>query len=807
MDTTDISMGYSTSAKNEDMQIPVSVSLQQELQQEESSETMAEATAAACHNMTSDSEELAGPISKSDHDDDDLPLETEGGEDPSKQPPPTLGAPGPAPVGDTSKSGSSKIQPIEMSRMTEEERDALATLQLRFSFQEKTISRMYYSLTLAGWLYYQSERKYLPPDYRDYATSGAVTNGVINGAVSIHRKEKVDDVAASLMTANEVAEHLDYYSIEADLFSDLQIPSNQHASSKTATNNTSAVPRLIVGGHQEDRWRRLRDCAVYHFFVTDLKKQGRTWGVENEEEENTDTSNSNDRKDEIDIDKNDETKGEAMKDGQEEKHDQSGGKIAAAAKTTNDKKVAKPKAKPSRRRQAKRGAKQQRGSTSSSMKESATTADVGADMFMKKNSIQARHARKKKSLDDDANEEQEVAFERLSLEDCRTMLKDRKQAEVFDYHEISTADVLETHEEQMKEWAFLLGTNHSLLFYGYGSKLNLLNVFAEKMLSNEGYVVVLNGFDSDISAESILDLLVDLFLDGLEPAPLQASLPGFEEEDASKITTLHQDQTTNHLRHVVMRKIRDPVERAKVIACAIAKTQAKELYPIFLVLHNLEGAGLRNRLAQEILSTLVAEAKVQQSGVNVIRLVASIDHVDASAMLWSVNTIDKFRWMWQEVHTYQPYVDELVMLERDEINTSNTKKRRAASVGGSKRQQRAIIMDGQGADRVMEVLRNLANRYTEVMQNLATMQLEAPGIGFGSSQQQKIQWVDMAHLLQQCLNKCTVKSDSQLRTFLSELEDHDLVVVQKQGSTSVMVRIPYSDDKLHEILAFQPAKN
>ena len=431
-------------------------------------------------------------------------------------------------------------------------------------------------------------------------------------------------------------------------------------------------------------------------------------------------------------------------------------------------------------------------------------------MFMKRGAIRAKHARIKKSDaagGDAATEEKEMDFERLPLEDCIAILKDPKKAEAFDYHEMSSADVLNLYEEQMKDWAFLLGTNHSLLFYGYGSKLNLLNVFAEKVLSSEGYAVVLNGFDPDISAESILDLLVELFLDGLEPAPLQASLPGFEEEDAARIETLHQDRSTNKLRHIVMRKARDPVERARAIACALARTQAKELYPIFLVIHNLEGAGLRNRLAQEILSTLVAEGKVQQNVVNAIRLVASLDHVDASAMLWSVGTIDKFRWMWQEVHTYQPYMDELVMLERDEIDTSNSKKRRASSAGGSKRHQRAVIMDGQGADRVMEVLRNLANRYTEVMQNLATMQLEAPGNGFGSSQNQKIQWVDMANLLQHCLNKCTVKSDSQLRTFLNELEDHDLVVVQKQGSASVMVRIPYSDDKLHEILAFQPAKH
>ena len=49
------------------------------------------------------------------------------------------------------------------------------------------------------------------------------------------------------------------------------------------------------------------------------------------------------------------------------------------------------------------------------------------------------------------------------------------------------------------EWTFLLSTNHSLILYGFGSKRDLLNDFAKRELSIRGIVLVMIGYDSDIS--------------------------------------------------------------------------------------------------------------------------------------------------------------------------------------------------------------------------------------------------------------------------------------------------------------------
>ena len=191
----------------------------------------------------------------------------------------------------TSRGIQQPKKPRDVSWMTPEERDELAALYLRFSFQNKTISRVYYALTQAGWIYYSGERKYLPPDIvdanrRQRQNSNSNGNGQDNDNNSNNNNNNNNfKFAECLMTANEVAEHLDYYSLEEDLLSDLQIPTNQQQQQHHSHNSNShaipsTVPRLLLPG-QEERWRNLPHAAVYHFFVTDLQKRGRSQEQEN----------------------------------------------------------------------------------------------------------------------------------------------------------------------------------------------------------------------------------------------------------------------------------------------------------------------------------------------------------------------------------------------------------------------------------------------------------------------------------------------------------------------------------------------
>ena len=61
-----------------------------------------------------------------------------------------------------------------------------------------------------------------------------------------------------------------------------------------------------------------------------------------------------------------------------------------------------------------------------------------------------------------------------------------------------------------EEWKFLLLTNHSLLFWGVGSKQILLHRFVTEHL--DGDICEIDGYDNVLTIESILDLLSDQWL-------------------------------------------------------------------------------------------------------------------------------------------------------------------------------------------------------------------------------------------------------------------------------------------------------
>jgi origin recognition complex subunit 2 len=165
-----------------------------------------------------------------------------------------------------------------------------------------------------------------------------------------------------------------------------------------------------------------------------------------------------------------------------------------------------------------------------------------------------------------------------------------------------------------EEWRFLISTNHSILFFGAGSKRNLLNQLCEQELDTEGYALAIDGYDSHVTVEALLDLLVALFLNGKEPIPM-----------ASMIAMKDGDDQRGGISNPW--KAHELVERAITVSRALAQEASISLVPIFLVIHNLDGESFRNTLAQESLAALLVNSNVA-NGVASIRLVASVDHVD-----------------------------------------------------------------------------------------------------------------------------------------------------------------------------------
>jgi origin recognition complex subunit 2 len=384
--------------------------------------------------------------------------------------------------------------------------------------------------------------------------------------------------------------------------------------------------------------------------------------------------------------------------------------------------------------------------------------------------------------DDSNNNNNNKPLYQPTLEEC---------AKLVENYPIDKVEAMEAaYEAEFEHWRFLLSTNHSLLLHGAGSKRLLLQNFARLELRKEGYALLIDGFDPEVSISGILNLLVDLFLNKQEPSGLSAiprdSGPDVPVIGRSNLWRAHA---------IVERAI--AIGRALALAVSQVHVPQDDSKPIFLVIHNLEGERLRNTLAQDALAALAVNSTVA-NGVAVVRIVASVDHVNAPTLLWNSNvaTAANFAWMHLQVHTHRPYTVELTtnML----IETTDVQRRTRETM----RQKKESVQNA----RVLDVLRNLAPRHAEVVQILARLQLKQQegkknrGGGTGTGSAAAGSWVAFREFSKSCQTACAVNKDTQLHLFVDELRDHGLISTK---DSSEFVRIPYQEAKLREILAFK----
>ena len=155
---------------------------------------------------------------------------------------------------------------------------------------------------------------------------------------------------------------------------------------------------------------------------------------------------------------------------------------------------------------------------------------------------------------------------------------------------------------------------------------------------------------------------------------------------------------------------------------------------LYLILHNIDGSGLRAPATQHALSVLASAARVH--------MVASIDHANAP-LLWNQALSGAFCWTWHNVSTYDAYVHE------------TSASRIALGLNDS----------GNTAGATRHILRSLTPNHIRVLRILADHQRgNATGLTFHD-------------LYARCREEMLVNSDFTLRSLLTEFQDHELVTL------------------------------
>lgn len=184
-----------------------------------------------------------------------------------------------------------------------------------------------------------------------------------------------------------------------------------------------------------------------------------------------------------------------------------------------------------------------------------------------------------------------------------------------------------------QQWDFELAEGFSLFFYGLGSKIRLLQEgFASTHLKRRcsnggGDIVAVNGFMATLG--------VDDLLSGVERIVMSE---GEAKEAGMGRSAAKLD------------------ERARTV---VERLQGRKT-PIYLLVHNIDGPGLRSFRAQATLSLLASQKP--------IRLIASFDHVKAPLLFPSTlatgrptSTSIGYQILYHHVPTFRPYTVEALL--------------------------------------------------------------------------------------------------------------------------------------------------
>lgn len=215
-------------------------------------------------------------------------------------------------------------------------------------------------------------------------------------------------------------------------------------------------------------------------------------------------------------------------------------------------------------------------------------------------------------------------------------------------HGQELAKLIAHHEQHFPQWLFELQSGFNLIFYGYGSKRQLINKFAMEVMK-DGPLIVVNGFFPTIT---IKDIMLKILVGALEAT----SIPGTLQEQVAMVRGYFTEETRGY-------------------KC------------LYLVVHNMDGINLRNENAQAALASLAE--------VSNIHLVGSIDQINAG-LLWDNVKSARFNWIYHDATTFDDYLVE--------TSFENTLLMGASENGGARGVQHvlaSLTSNGRGIFRVL----------------------------------------------------------------------------------------------------------
>ncbi|XP_020104467.1 origin of replication complex subunit 2 [Ananas comosus] len=302
-------------------------------------------------------------------------------------------------------------------------------------------------------------------------------------------------------------------------------------------------------------------------------------------------------------------------------------------------------------------------------------------------------------------------------------------------HEKEIKALLKRYKDLYPRWLFELRCGFGLLMYGFGSKKVLLEDFASTTLTDYG-VIVINGYLPSVNIKQVLITMVEVLWDQLK---VNRKCP----PNKSKMQLPSSSQTIDDILSFLDSQISTDNDGF-----------------ICVLIHNIDGPALRDSETQQHLARIACCSHV--------RIVASIDHVNAP-LLWDKKMVHtQFKWCWYHVPTFAPYKVEGTFFPLI-----------LASGGNAQTTKTALV-----------VLQSLTPNAQSVFKVLAEYQLA----------NEKEEGMPVSTLYTKCRERFLVSSQVTLNSHLTEFKDHELVKIRRHSDGQDCLYIPLSTEALEKLL-------
>ncbi|TFK49341.1 DNA replication origin binding protein [Heliocybe sulcata] len=325
--------------------------------------------------------------------------------------------------------------------------------------------------------------------------------------------------------------------------------------------------------------------------------------------------------------------------------------------------------------------------------------------------------------------------------------------------------LLSRHREYFGNYLRELEAGFNILFFGFGSKRDILNEFAVETCAKQGHVVIVNGFQPNFSIKDMLSSIV--------------SLPGVSSVDLSSQTLDGQ-----------ARRI-----------CDYFASLSKR--PLYLVVHNIDAPNLRTPKARSCLSILC--------GSPAIRVAASVDLLHAPLLWSSTESMTRKRisssgaahrgyaWLWHDLTTLAPHDFELSLADRSSISGAS------GFMGtGHTRLQQDQLANGVAMTETaaQHILASVTEKAKKLFSMMAKMQVKATDEASGATGDPQQFAVGYDTLFNAARDNFVATNDTALRSLLGEFRDHGLVLSSTVGGPGggEVLWIPLRKERLVKVV-------